>query len=97
MQHIGVPALSRRLSHLLLLVTVFAGSGASCPQILRQYTQPEPRVLSEHPSLDEVVSDVLSVVWPHRSAFLKFRREKQLRVCSACTWIATLSIEQINH
>jgi hypothetical protein len=52
--------LSRRVCHLLLLVVLFAGSGANCPQILRQYTQPEPRVLSEHPSLDEVVHVVNS-------------------------------------
>jgi hypothetical protein len=35
-------------------------------------------------SLDEVVSDVLLVVWPHRSAISKFRREKQLRVYLDC-------------
>jgi hypothetical protein len=44
---------------LLLLVTgLFALSGASCPQTLRQYTNPLPRVLPASPNLEQVIDVV---------------------------------------
>jgi len=48
-----------QLRCLLLLVTgLFALSGASCPQTLRQYTNPLPRVLPASPSVEQVVDVV---------------------------------------
>ena len=43
---------------LLIVVTLFAASGASCPQFLRQYAQPMPRVLPPTPTLDQVIDVV---------------------------------------
>lgn len=43
---------------LLLAVTLFAASGASCPQAIRRYTSPPPRVLSVTPTKEEVIQAV---------------------------------------
>ncbi len=43
---------------LLICVGLFATSGASCPQFLRQYTNPLPRVLPPAPTLEQVVAAV---------------------------------------
>jgi hypothetical protein len=43
---------------LLILLGVFALSGASCPQTLRQFTNPLPRVLPPQPTLEQVVEVV---------------------------------------
>src|SRR5207245_892558 len=45
---------SRPLFGLMVLLTVFAGSGASCNQWMRSYTQ--PRTLPEAATLDQIVS-----------------------------------------
>jgi len=48
-----------QLRWLLLLVTgLFALSGASCPQMVRQYTNPLPRVLPAAPTLEQVIDVV---------------------------------------
>ena len=50
---------SFQLRWLLLIVTgLFALSGASCPQMLRQYTNPLPRVLPPSPTLEQVIEVV---------------------------------------
>ena len=43
---------------LLISTGLFAASGASCPQFLRQYTNPLPRVLPPSPSLEQVIEVV---------------------------------------
>ena len=48
-----------QLRWLLLLATgLFALSGASCPQMVRQYTTPLPRVLPPSPTLEQVIDVV---------------------------------------
>ena len=48
----------RRLFSLLLLVGLTAASGASCPQMVRQYTMPRPRALPPSPTLEQVIAVV---------------------------------------
>jgi hypothetical protein len=43
---------------LLICTGLFAASGASCPQFLRQYTNPLPRVLPPSPTLEQVIEVV---------------------------------------
>jgi len=43
---------------LLMATTVFAASGASCPQTVQQYASPLPRVLPPSPTLDQVIQAV---------------------------------------
>jgi hypothetical protein len=43
---------------LLLTVGLFALSGASCPRIMQQYTNPLPRVLPASPTLEQVIEVV---------------------------------------
>ena len=50
----------RRLAWSLVgLLVLVASSGAGCPRVLQQYTQPIPRALPPSPSLDQVV-DVIN-------------------------------------
>jgi len=48
----------RRLLLLLVLVGLFGISGANCPNTLRRYTTPEPRVLPPSPTLEQVIQAV---------------------------------------
>ncbi len=43
---------------LAVLVVLFAASGANCPQIVQQYTQPIPRVLPPQASLEQILANV---------------------------------------
>jgi hypothetical protein len=43
---------------LLLIVGLFSLSGASCPQMVRQYANPPPRVLPASPTLEQVIEVV---------------------------------------
>jgi hypothetical protein len=49
---------SRWLPALCGILIVVASSGAGCPRMLQQYTQPIPRALPPSPSLDQVVDIV---------------------------------------
>jgi hypothetical protein len=48
----------RRFLVLLISVGVVSISGAQCPNMIRQYTAPEPRALPPSPTLDEVIQVV---------------------------------------
>jgi hypothetical protein len=48
----------RRMMWLTVLVGLWAASGASCPQLVPQYTAPLPRVLPPSPSLEQVIQAV---------------------------------------
>ena len=48
----------RRVFSLLMLVSLTAASGASCPQVVRQYAAPAPRALPPSPTLEQVIAVV---------------------------------------
>src|SRR5215213_10982086 len=52
------PRFSRSLGALVILSGLIATSGASCPQMMQQYTQPLPRALQPNPPLDQVIAVV---------------------------------------
>jgi hypothetical protein len=49
---------SQRPWLLLILVGLFSASGASCPKMFTQYTQPLPRVLPPKPTIEQVIEVV---------------------------------------
>jgi hypothetical protein len=64
-----------QLRWLLILVTgLFVLSGANCPHMVRQYTNPQPRVLSASPSLEQVIevvnrnSSQIQSFWTNRAS-----------------------------
>ena len=48
----------RSASLLTTALLVFCASGASCPQMIQQYTQPAPRVLPPQANLEQVFTAV---------------------------------------
>ncbi len=50
--------LLRPAGWLATTLLLFCTTGASCPQMLQQYTQPAPRVLPPQPSLEQVITAV---------------------------------------